>query len=548
MWYKLLLMLLIVPGLLFGQTITITDSDIQPGQTVNWTANNVYLLDGLVYAESLAVVNIQAGTVLKFKSNPSTGDNTSALIITRGAKIYANGTAQNPIIMTAESDDLNDPFDLLPTDRGLWGGLILLGNAVINTADGRDNVEGIDPNETRARYGGNDDNDDSGVLRYVSLRHGGSELAPGDEINALTLGAVGSGATIEYVEAYANLDDGFEWFGGAVNTKYLVSAFNADDGFDWDQGFRGKHQFWFVLQGDDQAGRSAEQDGGTDPEDGVPYSIPIISNVTYVGPGASAFPQGDGGQMLIFRDNSGGKYYNSIFTEYNGGQGGAGITVEDNPTGEDSRARLEAGDLALRNNIWFDFGNGNALSNIAPQSFVADSLANNDNSILDPQLINLVRSQVGGLDPRPNPTGPAASGAIPMGDPFFDQVSYYGAFDPNQLVWIRGWTALAQEGVLKVKENPLGNGVIPDRFTLGQNYPNPFNPTTTIDFEVASSGHVQVVVYNSLGQHVETLVNGYRNAGEYRLTWEAPDLPSGIYFYQLRAGSTVLTRKMILMQ
>ncbi|NIV13710.1 MAG: T9SS C-terminal target domain-containing protein, partial [Aliifodinibius sp.] len=334
MKFKLTLMLLLLSSfVLFAQNVvTVVDDDIQAGQQVNWTSDNEYLLDGLVFVESGAELTIQSGTVIKGKANPSTGDNTSALIIARDAKLYAAGTALEPIIFTAEIDDITDPNDLATTDRGLWGGVLILGNASINTATGVGQIEGIDPNEPRARYGGGanpDDNDDSGILRYVSIRHGGSEIGPGNEINGLTLGAVGDGTTIEYVEVFSNLDDGFEWFGGTVNTKYLVAAFCGDDGFDYDEGFRGKGQFWFAIQATDNAGRVAEQDGGTNPEDGQPYSTPYIVNATYIGPGVNAFPQGDGGECIIFRDNAGGKYFNTIFTEYNGGQGGAGITIED---------------------------------------------------------------------------------------------------------------------------------------------------------------------------------------------------------------------------
>ncbi len=544
---KLKVLLLLLLSVFATAQTTVVDSDINPGDQVTWTSATEYILDGLVFVESGATLTIEAGVLIRGKSQPTTGDNTSALIIARGAQVFINGAAQAPVVMTAESDDLNDPFDLLPSDRGLWGGLIVLGDAVINTTDGEDNIEGIDPNEPRGVYGGSNDADNSGEIHYLSLRHGGAELAPGDEINGLTLGAVGSGTVIDHVEIYANLDDGVEWFGGTVNIKYLVSAFNADDGVDWDQGFRGKGQYWFVLQGADNAGRSAEQDGGADPEDGTPYSMPVIANATFVGPGLAAFPQGDGGQQLIFRDNSGGKYFNSIFTDYNGGQGGDGITIEDLNSGEDSRARLEAGQLLLKNNIWFAFGSGNTLNDFAPQQFVADSLAANNNLVADPQLNNIVRDQGGGLDARPAGNSPAASGAITLTDNWFDNVDYYGAFDPNAPQWIRGWTALAREGLLGVEEQIVNNG-IPHKFTIRQNYPNPFNPSTRIEYSLPRAAQVQLTVFNVQGRKVATLVNDYRAAGNYAVTWNAENLSGGVYFYRFQAGNSVETRKMILLK
>jgi len=549
--FRVLIILMTLTTVTFAQSvITVTDADIAPGATVNWTGNNTYLLDGFVFVEEGAVLNIEAGTVIKGKATPTTGDNASALIISRGAQIFADGTKDNPIIFTAESDDIANPNDLTSADRGLWGGLIILGRADINTTSGVGQVEGIPTTEPRAAYGGGDTPDDaesSGVLRYVSIRHGGAELSPGDEINGLTLGAVGSGTTVEYVEIYSNLDDAVEWFGGTVNTKYLVSAFCGDDGFDFDEGWRGKNQFWFVLQGEDFAGRMAEQDGGTSPEDGLPYAIPQIYNATYIGSGITAFPQGDGSEALIFRDNAGGKYYNSIITEYNGGGGGAGITVEDLESGEDSRARLEGGDLVLSNNIWWNFGDGNDVANIAPQDFVRTHFEANNNQIIDPQINSISRTGDGNLDPRPDPSGPAGSGAVAPTDPFFTTTSYYGAFDPDGLLWIGGWTALSHNRITDIKVDKI-TAVIPTEYILTQNYPNPFNPATKIDFSLPKDSDVELTVYNILGQQVEVLINGFRNAGTYELTWDASNLPSGVYIYRLETGSNVISKKMMLLK
>jgi len=540
---------------IISQTITIQDNFINPGESKTLTSNNVYLLDGLVFVEDGASLTIEAGTVIKGKEVPTTGDNTSALIIARGGKIYAEGTQDFPIIFTAESDDVSDPNDLTLNDRGLWGGLLLLGYAEINTTTGVGQIEGIPSTEPRGAYGGGhaspNDDDNSGVLRYVSIRHGGSEIGAGNEINGLTMGGVGRGTTVEYVEVYSNLDDGFEWFGGTVNCKYLVSAFVGDDDFDYDEGYRGKGQFWFaikdVLVG---GGRVAEQDGGTEPEDGQPYAIPLISNVTYLGAGTGNTPQGDGAELMIFRDNAGGKYYNSIFTDYNGANGGKGITVEDLASGEDSRARLEAGELVLNNNIWWNFAAGNGLSQFAPQQFVADHLAANNNQIVDPQINSVSRAQNGQLDPRPSASGPAASGAVPVSDPFFAPVSYYGAFDPNAAVlWINRWTALNGERVTGIKDRQLdGNGQVPNAFALSQNYPNPFNPSTNIRYSLPRAANVNITVYNIRGQLVATLVDGYRAAGEYLVTWNAASLASGVYFYRLEAPGMAETRKMMLLR
>ncbi|MBD3385769.1 T9SS C-terminal target domain-containing protein, partial [candidate division KSB1 bacterium] len=273
-------------------------------QSTTWTSDNEYHLDGLIFVDNGAVLTIQPGTVIKGleSTNISTGDGASALIVRRGAKIMADGKSDAPIIFTSEYDDVSDPTDLLPSDRGLWGGLILLGKASTNQPTQDNQIEGI-PATENALFGGNDDNDNSGVLRYVSIRHGGFSISgvPGDEINGLTMGAVGRGTTIEFIEVFANFDDGYEWFGGTVNSKNLIAAFCGDDSYDYDQGFRGKGQFWFSVQGTDEAGRGGEHDGGDDLETGTPYATPEIWNATYIGSGSAASPGGDGNNhALIF--------------------------------------------------------------------------------------------------------------------------------------------------------------------------------------------------------------------------------------------------------
>ena len=429
----------------FGQ-VTVTDATIEEGQTYTMTADTEYILDGFVFVERGAVLNIEPGTVIRGRQIPTTGDNASALIIARGGAIYANGAPANPIIFTAEVDNLNDSNDLTWKDRGLWGGVILLGRATTNRGvEGQ--IEGIPSGETRAAYGGDDDHDNSGVMRYVSIRHGGAELGPGDEINGLTFGAVGSRTVVEYIEVFSNLDDGYEWFGGTVNTRNLVAAFCGDDSFDYDEGWRGKNQFWFAIQGPDSAGRIGEHDGGTIQETAPPFATPYIYNATYIGPGVNNIPQGDGSEAIIFRDNAGGHYGNSIFTEYTGANDGKGLTIEDlEGEGDDSRIRMENGDLTLTSNIWWGFGNGDTLGAIADQNFVQDHLTSNKNQIVDPQLRGVSRDNDGGLDPRPAASGAAANGAAKPPSPFFMSVDYYGAFDPNVGPWTLGWTALSQNG------------------------------------------------------------------------------------------------------
>ncbi|GAB4290003.1 MAG: hypothetical protein Kow0098_08270 [Ignavibacteriaceae bacterium] len=545
-----LLMLFLIPFAVNAQIVV--SNDITSNTT--WSAANEYILDGLIFVDSTATLTIEAGTVIKgrIQANITTGDGASALIVRRGATLLAEGTFESPIIFTSELDDLSIPDDLTEQDRGLWGGLILLGSATTNQPTTDNQIEGIPPTEN-ALYGGNDDSDFSGILKYVSIRHGGFSISgiPGDEINGLTLGAVGNKTVIEHVEVFANLDDGYEWFGGTVNCKWLVAAFCGDDAFDWDQGFRGNGQFWFAVQATDEAGRGGEFDGGDDCETCTPYSIPVLSNCTWIGAGAGTVGIGGDGndRAFYFRDNSGGKIYNSIIYDFVASN--SGVTVEDLASGDDSRVRLESGELVLANNYWYEFSNGNTLSSIATQDFVQTHLTANNNTIADPELISISRNPDGNLDPRPMPGAPTVSGAVSMSDPFFTNVSYIGAFDPADGIWTEGWTALSAYGFTPPTTVDVNEGhatTFPSDYILNQNFPNPFNPSTTISFQIPEQAQIKLSIFNSLGEQIAILLNEFMPAGNYQISWDAADLPSGIYIYRLQAGSKILSNKMLLLR
>ena len=545
-----LLFLFMISALTFAQ-VNVT-ADITSNTT--WTSNNVYTLDGLIFVDSSYTLTIEPGTVIKAKlqANITTGDGASALVVRRGGKLIADGTAQNPIIFTSELDDVTNPNDLTAQDRELWGGLILLGRATTNQPTTENQIEGI-PNTLNARFGGNDDNDNSGVLRYVSVRHGGFSISgvSGDEINGVTFGAVGRGTVVEHVEVFANFDDGYEFFGGTVEAKYLVAAFCGDDAFDWDMGFRGKGQFWFAVQGTDEAGRGGELDGGDDCETCQPYAVPLLSNITWIGAGASSVGVGGDGndRALYFRDNSGGKIWNSIVTDFVAST--SVVTVEDLGSGADSRSRLESGELVLANNIWWGFANGNTINSVATQDFVQTHLLANSNQITNPLLNGISRTPNGGLDPRPQSGSPAATGFVAPPDAFFTNVSFLGAFNPADGIWTQGWTAVSALGytpfsTVDVEENIISS--TPVDFTLSQNYPNPFNPSTKIMYSVVEPTQVKLTVTNILGQVVKTLVNDFKPAGSYEVTFDAEDLTSGLYIYTLEAGSNLISKKMTLLK
>ncbi len=332
------------PPINAGSTIVnISDATMMAaGDVVNWTKDNTYELEGFVFVNDGQTLNIEAGTVIQAK--PGEGSDASALIIARGGKIEANGTANEPIIFTFKGDVGNTS----PSTRGQWGGLIILGNASLNSIPGNTAVEGIPTTETRGIYGGSDDADNSGTLKYVSIRHGGTNIGADNEINGLTLGGVGTGTTIDYVEVIANKDDGIEWFGGTVNCSHILSVFCADDGIDYDEGYRGNNQFVIVHQdpSSGNADRGGEHDGGTDPETAMPYATPKFFNVTSIGNPDS--------RALTFRDNAGGEYHNSIFSGY-----AKGIDIEFlEDQDQHSYKQFNDNNLKLENNVFNTIGAG----------------------------------------------------------------------------------------------------------------------------------------------------------------------------------------------
>ncbi|MGE5795263.1 MAG: T9SS type A sorting domain-containing protein, partial [Ignavibacteria bacterium] len=424
----------------------------------------------------------------------------------------------SPIIFTAESDDITNPDDLVLPASNLWGGVILLGRAQINTAAGVGNIEGL-PVSEKSQYGGEDDWDNSGVMKYVSIRHGGTDIGEGNEINGLTMGAIGRGTTIDHIEVFQNNDDGFEWFGGTVNCKYLVSSFNGDDGFDHDEGIRGTNQFLFEIQDANFGNHFGEHDGGTDPEDGLPFAFPQTFNATLLGSGMNS-ENPDNSYSFLLRDFWGGSYKNCIFGDYAGGA----VNVEDLASGNDSRIRMENGQIVFNNNIWFNYADGSTFPELvraqpgSDSAFVSDylSAADNNNIIEDPSLAGISRLRDGGLDPRPASASPA-------------------------------YQNLADYIVTGIRET-ANSKVVPNKYVLSQNYPNPFNPSTTIHFGLPEAGHVKLIVYNILGQAVTTLINGFRNSGTYNVTWNASNLTSGIYFYRIESGNFVSVKKMTLLK
>ncbi|MCH6258222.1 hypothetical protein MLD52_16795 [Puniceicoccaceae bacterium K14] len=461
----------------FAADITINDKITSD---TTWTSDNTYILDGLIYVED-AVLTIEPGTVIKGipDSNPNDDvDEFSALIIMRGSKIFAVGTPSDPIIFTS-TDDV-DPFNstLDEQDVGRWAGVVILSDGLLNsakvaidanpdTADVElleypnilDHVEGIEPVPETEFGGTSNDGEGSGIFRYVSIRHGGAVLDPNNELNGLTLGGVNNNTTIEFVEIFANTDDGIEIFGGNVDIRFIAAVLGGDDGFDFDTGWLGRGQFLFGLghrQNSVESDHGGEWDGRvTDFPAVADHMDPFhIYNATLVGPGGSS-NTGEG--AFEFSDDLGARFYNSIVS----GFGSHAINIKSDANGLDQTADDGLPRIVVQNNIWYDFGSTDLVSDDRDNPTTAGATifsdAANANTVEDPMFKAINFMDLGGdsvidvasvIDPRPMADSPAFSNALAgtPDDSWFLPSEFQGAFGETN--WLLGWTKLSEVSYL----------------------------------------------------------------------------------------------------
>jgi hypothetical protein len=430
------------------------------------SCNNLYVLDTRVYVNDGQDLFVEPGTVVKANSNPGAA---FAIIVARGGQIWANGNEECPIIMTAAADPLDGSYSV--QNRGQWGSLIVLGRAYTNkraadgdatatSTDGVGTIEGLAAGDSRHLYGspiGQEQNDDnSGVLRYVSLRHGGQIIGANNEINGLTLGGVGRGTTVDHVEVLSNLDDAFEMFGGTVNCKYLVAMHCDDDYLDWDQGYNGKVQFFYGVQGPDNSGSTFNQgdngfecdgdDAATNAANGGIPSNPTVYNATLIAR-TQTIAQAD--EAIEAKERTQGTIVNSIFTRFRSGLNLAGAS------GTNATAFWQGGQLNVRNCTFVDCAQPlriNGVNTTSGADFTKFTVTDG-NVIAASGIIDYTYSmtQPGNvLTDRVNPVPSAANASTTISAPvdgFFTGARYRGAFAPGVQPWISGWTLAAQIGL-----------------------------------------------------------------------------------------------------
>ncbi len=445
-------------GTTTGQTIILKD---RINADTILRKGNTYILEGLVYMVGNHTMTIEAGTTIK---GSYTGANVAALIITRGSKIVAKGTANDPIIFTSSSPN---------PQSGDWAGIVLCGKAGINTSylgtNGLYQVEGGIDNSFGDGLAGSgdavaptaDDTDSSGVMSYVRIEYAGYAFQPDKEINSLTMAAVGSRTVIDHIQVSYAKDDAFEWFGGTVNCKYLIAYKTLDDDFDTDNGYRGKVQFGLALRdsvlADGSRSEAFESDNNSSGSNATPKTAAIFSNITAIGPKATLTNNGNslyrGGAHI--RRNTGISIFNSIIMGWP-----LGIEI-DATLGTSTALNIEDSTLRLRNvtlagntvNTRFSGTAGATITNDAAfTTWFMNPYYNNDilTNNTDVKLINPFSYSAPDPTPFAGSNGNAKvtgggnfTDAKFNGDTFFDKsVTFRGGIAPAGELssWWKGWT------------------------------------------------------------------------------------------------------------
>jgi hypothetical protein len=395
-----------------------------------WTSNNIYRLSGFVYVSNNATLTIQPGTLIQGEK-PTKG----SLIITRGAKLIADGTPCQPIVFTSEQPVGSRSY-------GDWGGLIILGKAPINQAGGTAIIEGgVDDGDGSGVYGGTDANDNSGIIRYVRIEFAGIAFQPNNEINGLTMGGVGAGTIIDYVQVSYSGDDSYEWFGGTVNCKHLIAFRATDDDLDTDNGYKGNVQFVVVLRDPNVADVSGsngfESDNDATGSTNTPTTRPIFTNVTDVGPleNVSDNINSNYKRGAHLRRDTECSIYNTLILGWP-----TGLLID----GTTTEANAAANDLQFQNN--FLAGNIVDLEVNTGSTFNIQNYFNTQggNQIFTTASALQLTDPFNLSDPNflPQPGSPCLSGASftnpRLNDPFFTQVNYRGAFGLKN-DWTKVW-------------------------------------------------------------------------------------------------------------
>jgi hypothetical protein len=405
---------------------TLPDGTLQiegnSNQNYTFDSSKTYLLKGFVYVEEGATLTVQPGTVIK-------GDKTTkgTLIIKRGGKILANGTSANPIVFTsAEAIGTRNPGD--------WGGIIICGKAPINLPGGEGQIEG----GPDALYGGTNSSDNSGVLQYVRIEYAGIPFQPNQEINGLTLGGVGSGTLIDYIQISFCGDDSYEMFGGNVNLNHIISYKTTDDDFDTDNGFTGKIQFGVILRdaniADVSGSNGFESDNDAAGSTVTPITKAIYSNISVFGPkqDTSSSVNSNFKRGAHLRRNTQTCIYNSLISGYP-----VGLLID----GTNCENNASASDLQFKNNIIASCNTPLAVasgSTFNISTWFNDITFGNSIQYTNANLTSDPYATTPNFLPLPGSTLLSGADFTGMNLSGFQQVTYRGAFGTTN--WTQGWS------------------------------------------------------------------------------------------------------------
>lgn len=387
-----------------------------PAQDITLTNEITWVIEGKVGIggdnAQPSTLRIEPGTLLV-----STGDTFDHIAVSRGSKIYAEGTASAPIVLTSANELPGFPAAPQPKEVG---GLVLSGNAPANC-----NPNCVAEWDNTNRYGGNDSDDDSGVIRHMQVRYAGYVFTTNRELNSFTFNAVGRGTTLEYLQSYNGGDDGVEFFGGTANLRYFVNTCGGDDAIDWDEGYTGKIQFALVTQGGTAcAGEDHGFEVSNSPTnfDATPRSKPTVANFTLVGNVA-----GSGRDGFNIKEGTGGNWFNGIAAGFKR----ACISIEGAATEAAAGPTNNLTGVLTMNNTLVDCATNFRDSSVTAGYTAAWFAAQSGNQAVDPQLSGFL------------PAGSAHLGKHfkPASD-WFMPTDYAGAFRSNQTQdnWTLGWT------------------------------------------------------------------------------------------------------------
>ncbi|CAN5429273.1 hypothetical protein BH10BAC6_BH10BAC6_07480 [soil metagenome] len=506
----------------------------------------IYGIDGFVYIDSTGVLEIEKGTIIL---GDTLGQN-NAICVNRGGKLVANGTRDLPIVFTSGAAPGQRA-------RGDWGGIVFCGRARTNHPGGQAAMEGgiADPAPPNGWFGGTNDDDSSGVLRYVRIEFAGIALTPNNEINGLTLAGVGRKTVIDHVQVSHANDDSFEWFGGTVNAKYLIAYGGIDDDFDTDNGFSGKVQFGlgkrFRTIADQSTSQAFESDNDANTSFNNPRTSCLFSNMTLVGPVQdTSWTSGNGpnqynrfyGAGIQVRRNSRHNLFNSVFTGWPRGMEIAGV-----PTMNAANADT----MSTRNNSWFGIkGTWLNLAGGTPPAgmdaaWISKPAFNNTIDKADPNSAMLINAWVendNAFNPAPlfgasylnNASFTNGTAFAPIGDPFFEQVAYRGAFAPNGERWDAIWAEYDPINKEYKAQPPVLTSVQDDNVTeqvVASVYPNPTADVCTVRYRLSGDDAITIAVVNALGSERNTfMVAQPQKDGVYEFQLHTSTLATGMYF------------------